>query len=200
LPKIYTVGGVQRFDWFSNQRVLVSHREERRNCKSMHIAHFTGTVRKNIEAYLETINLTIDEVRNDYMGRELANHYFIDQLQQEIVRRRDDGSTLAIYRSGKFAFTPTRIGEFFDRLGKMGVTDFWYMGTFYRVDGIRQFNKVLEAEYFLTKTGILRAIRNANGDASPRIKPRFRVVAKPRIYARADPLLLPKQERPRLRV
>lgn len=161
LPKIYKSNGKQTYDYFANTRVLVSDRMERLNAHKMHLNHFPTTVRREVIEFLEQFGLTFQECQEDYLARELVNHYFVDRLQQLLGEKRGYPGPY-IYRSGKMAFAPSRVPEFMTRFAAMGVKDFWYMGTMYRPEGLRAFNSCFGQEVFESRRQLDKEMRNGH--------------------------------------
>jgi hypothetical protein len=179
IPRMTKKNGKVHYDYGDVAPIGVL--SDRRTDHHNHILHFTGgTYQAMLAEYVETLGITVAELRTSFLAREIVNEIFMYRMQQQIVRERGHG--VKIYRSGKFAMPPSGVIPMMQALDRAGVADYYYMGTYFRLDGLRQFNKLFDEPPFVGVREFQRERTNGRDGLSSvrsRVRPIFRVFAKP---------------------
>lgn len=149
--------------------VMSDRRSDHRN----HLLHHIGGAWSSyLSEYIEEFGLTLTDLRDSFLAREIVNGMFYDRLVKQISEYR--GLPLKIYRSGKYSMPPTQINLLMKALANLGIEDYYYFGSFFRMDGIRLFNKCFSYKPFPTLQTFRRERRH--GLLLPprqKFKPRF---------------------------
>jgi hypothetical protein len=196
MPQIDKHNGILRYDYSRINNILTV--STRRSSHRGHIAHRNSELRMLAEEYLETIGSSMAEVSESHLARDVCNYIWIDRFLKAYEQRYDRPAPV-FWKSGKYSSAPTKVPQLITRMADNGVDALNYMGTFFRLDGMRVVNKLLDHPVFLTNRQLKRAIRDGRSPVHQSFAPRFRLVKQYGHGADNEPLLLPARERPRLR-
>lgn len=176
-----------------NQILVVS---ERRRDHKDHF-HKAGPVFSSaVHEYLESLGTSVEEVTNEHLARDVCNYVWVDRHLTTVKERT--GRAPQFYKSGKYSSAPTRVPELIRRMADNGVKELNYMGTYFRLDGMRVINKLLDDPVFLTIRQYKKAIRHGRKSLYQSLKPQFSLSPSAGVHASPDVLLL--RGKPRLRV
>lgn len=163
-----------------------------------HVGLKGAALRGWTEEYLESLGTSLVEVCNSHLARDVVNYVWIDRF---LKTYQDTWGHAAprFWKSGKYSSAPTKVPWLITRMADNGVDELNYMGTFYRLDGMRVVNKLLPKPVFMTNRQLKKALANGRAPLYQSVAPRFRLVEQRGLSANYDPLLLPGGSRPRLR-
>lgn len=176
-----------------NKIMIVS--ERRRNHKD-HIYNLGSEHLKSATEYLESLGMSVEEVTTEHLARDVCNYVWIDRFLTEFKRRH--GRAPRFYKSGKYSSAPTRVPELIRRMADNGVEELNYMGTYFRLDGMRVINKLLDDPVFLTIRQYKKAIKHGRKSLYQSFKPHFSLSPSAGVPASPDVLLF--RGKPSLRV
>jgi len=197
LPRMYTERGIARYDYSRiNSLVVVSAMRER--LRNHYVQHGKEN-KKLINDYLLSLGSSLDEVRHSHAARDMVNYVWVDRFLRQYENSVGHAAP-RFWKSGKYSSAPTLVPYLIKRMADNGVKELNYLGTYFRLDGMRVINKLLDEPLFLTQRQMRRALRNGREPIYQSLQPRFWLTSEIRLPPDNEPLLLsdrPKLIRPR---
>lgn len=189
-PRIYRHRGKAHYD-FGHINSLVSVTAYRPFLRN-HFGQHGKEAKALISEYLESLGTSLHECMHSHSARDMANYVFMDRFLKQYEQSVGRPAPI-FWKSGKYSAAPTKVPRLIRRMHENGVKELNYLGTYFRLDGMRVINKLLPKPIFLTQLQMRKALRDGREPIYQGMQPRFWLSSKVGLSAEEESLLFPRR-------